>query len=69
MPNYNYTCKKCDHTHTEFRSMNDREAKSNCDKCGALAQQTLSAPALHLFQGDSFAREHEIEGNGVRSYE
>lgn len=67
MPNYNYTCHK-GHTQVEFRSMADRETPSKCDKCGAKATQTLSAPVLHLYEGDSFAREHEIEGNGIRSH-
>jgi len=68
MPTYNYTCKKCDHIQEEFRHMADCNDPTKCDKCGAKALKSLSTPALHLVWGeDKFAREHEIEGNGVRS--
>mgnify|MGYP003388905736 CR=1 FL=1 len=67
MPTYNYTCKK-DHMHTEFRSMSERSSSTKCPTCGSIAHQTLSTPALHTFTGDKFAREHEVEGNGIRSH-
>jgi len=67
MPTYNYRCNK-DHKFTEFRFMDDRDDVSNCEKCGSKVVRTPSIPSLNLYKGDSFAREHEIEGNGVRSY-
>ena len=67
MPTYNYSCEK-NHTYTEFRFIDHRDLTSKCDKCGSKVVRTPSMPSVHTFSGDSFAREHEIEGNGVRSY-
>lgn len=69
MPTYNYTCKN-DHTHTAIRSMSDSDKNSTCPECRSKATQTLRAVTFHAIGAyDRFTRQHEIEGNGVRSYD
>ena len=66
MPTYNYKCTKCHNTQEELRMMCERDNKATCTKCGG--KKTLSSPPVHTMWGeDKFAREHEVNGNGIRS--
>jgi putative FmdB family regulatory protein len=66
MPSYNYKCKKCGDIHISFRSIADRNKPSKCI-CGGKTKLGLSAPFVFPDATDRFARNHEIEGNGIRS--
>jgi putative FmdB family regulatory protein len=42
MPLYEYKCSQCDELFEELRSINSRNALTNCGKCGAVAAHVLS---------------------------
>jgi putative FmdB family regulatory protein len=42
MPLYEYKCSQCDELFEELRSINSRDAPTNCGKCGAVAAHVLS---------------------------
>lgn len=68
MPSYNYTCKDCSNVQVDYRSMADREKPMKCYTCGGKALQSISLPNIQtLTKDERWIREHEVNGNGVRS--
>jgi putative FmdB family regulatory protein len=68
MPHFNYTCEVCGNTQEEFRPSSERTKEAICFKCGNPSQQSFSTPSLILMTSeDRWVRDHEVEGNGVRS--
>jgi putative FmdB family regulatory protein len=67
MPLYEYKCSQCDELFEELRSINSRDAPTNCGKCGAVAAHvlsrfnTLGRPADHL-QKPKIGRTDKVPG-------
>jgi len=68
MPTYSYSCTSCEHEHSEVRSYDDRLKKTKCDKCGSVSKYIISAPQVWDDADTRWIRQHECEGNGVRSH-
>jgi len=68
MPSYSYICKACDHKQNEVRSYESRKRIAKCDECGGRSAYTISAPSLWDDADTRWIRQHEMEGNGVRSH-
>lgn len=47
MPMYNYNC-DCGHEFEDFNKIVDRET-TECEKCGGVAKQGISTPAVQSF--------------------
>jgi len=77
VPTFNYHCRTCDNTHTEFHLKYEEALKpTECTACGAEALKSISTPKIHLDGSDPnfvaahdrWVKEHETRGNGTRSY-
>ena len=68
MPTYRYNCTSCTSHQDEVRSYEGRMKKSKCGKCGSKATYIISAPTVWDDVDTRWIRQHESEGNGVRSH-
>ena len=67
MPTYDYHCNTCDHTTSEPRKFEQRKKVGQCEACGAKAVYVISFPTLWDDADTRWIKQHECEGNGVRS--
>jgi len=67
MPSYRYTCSKCDHEQNNIVSFEDRQKSQKCEECGSKAKYVISAPVVWDDVDTRWIRQHEVEGNGIRS--
>lgn len=68
MPSYSYICKACHHRQNEIRTYEDRKRKAKCGECGGRSSYTISSPVVWDDADTRWVRQHEVEGNGVRSH-
>jgi len=68
MPTYDYACRTCYSVQEEFRTVVERSDPVECKLCGSNMVQAVSKPNIQTLTSDErWVREHEVNGNNVRS--
>jgi|TARA_R110000823_G_scaffold219465_1_gene348399 predicted nucleic acid-binding Zn ribbon protein len=76
MLSFYFHCKKCNHVQEELVTFVESKKAVVCVMCDGPAYKALSTPKIHLdgsnpdfvSSHDSWVKEHETKGNGIRSY-